>query len=153
MTQPVGRRRERRREVREDRGSVALWFAITTVAAFAMLGLVVDGGAALATRERAADLSGQAARAGAGALLPATLRGNPAGLAADPAAARQAAMNILNAADATGDVSVNGDTVTVTAHVAKRTAILSAMGLTDISQSATASATALYGGTQVEGGG
>lgn len=130
-----------------------MWFAVTALAAFAMLGLVVDGGAALATRERAADLAGQAARAGAGALRPATLRGNPAGLAADPAAAREAAMDILNASGATGDLSVNGDTVTVTAHVAKRTAILSAMGLTDISQSATASATALYGSTEVEGGG
>jgi hypothetical protein len=50
-------------------------------------------------------------------------------------------------------VLVSGHTVTVIAHVAKRTTILSAMGLTDISQSATASATVLYGGTQVEGGG
>jgi len=142
-----------RRRSGEDRGSIALWFAITALAAFAMLGLVVDGGSALATRERAADLSSQAARAGAGALLPSSLRGSPAGLVADPEAARQAAMDVLAAGGATGQVSVSGDTVTVTAHIAKGTAILSAMGLTDISQSATASATALYGGTQVEGGG
>jgi Flp pilus assembly protein TadG len=138
---------------RDDRGSIALWFAITALAAFAMLGLVVDGGSALATRERAADLSSQAARAGAGALLPSSLRGSPSGLAADPAAARQAALDVLAAGGAAGKVSVSGDTVTVTAHIVKRTAILSAMGLTDISQSATASATALYGGNQVEGGG
>lgn len=130
-----------------------MWFAITAMAAFAMLGLVVDGGAALATRERAADLASQAARAGAGALQPASLRGNPAGLAADPAAARHAALEILTVTGATGEVSVNGNTVTVTAHVPKRAAILSAMGVTDISQSATASATALYGDTKVEGGG
>lgn len=136
-----------------EQGSIALWFAITAIAAVAMLGLVVDGGAALATRERAADLAGQAARAGAGALQPATLRSNPARLAPDPAAARQAALDILDAAGATGEVSVSGDTVTVTARVAKSTVILSAVGLTDISQSATASATALYGGAHVEGGG
>lgn len=136
-----------------DGGSVALWFAITALAAFAMLGLVVDGGAALATREHAADLAGQAARAGAAVLLPRTLRGNPADLRVDPAAAEQAAQHVLTAAGATGEISVDGVTVTVTAHVAKRAAILSAMGLTDLSQSATASASALYGGTQVEGGG
>jgi Flp pilus assembly protein TadG len=153
MIRLLARWRGRKRDLGDERGSIALWFAITAIAAFAMLGLVVDGGAALTTRERAADLAGQAARAGAGALRPATLRGNPARLAADPAAARQAALDILDAAGATGEVSVSGDTVTVTADVAKSTVILSAVGLTDISQSATASATALYGGAQVEGGG
>ena len=148
------RRRSRvRRRCRPDRGSVALWFAITAVAAFAMLGLVVDGGAALATRERAADLAAQAARAGAAVLLPASLRGDPTHLAVDPEAARQAAVDVLHAAGATGEVVVTGATVTVTAHVPKRAAILSAMGLTDLSQTATVSAAALYGSTQVEGGG
>ena len=79
-----------------------------------MLGFVVDGGAALATRERAADLATQAARVGADALNPASLRGQPTVLRSDPAAARQAATRLVDAAGATVNlVSVNGDQVTV----------------------------------------
>src|SRR5207248_915075 len=126
---------------------IALYFAIITVAALAMAGLVIDGGAALASRERAADLATQAARAGADALAPASLRGAPSGLIANPAAAMIAADRVLKAAGASGRVNVHGDRVTVTAHVAKHTVILSAFGLTDISGSATATATVLYGGT------
>jgi hypothetical protein len=128
-----------------DRGSISLYFAITALAALMMAGLVVDGGAALATRERAADLATQAARAGATALTPTSLRGSPAQLAADPNVATQAAQAILTDGGATGQVAVSGDTVTVTAHLPRRTVILSAVGLTNISQTATASATALVG--------
>jgi Flp pilus assembly protein TadG len=129
-----------------ERGSIALYFAITTLAALVMAGLVIDGGAALATRERAADLATQAARAGATALTPSSLRsGPPTALTADPSAAAQAADAILTDAGATGQVTVSGDTVTVTAHLPRHTVILSAVGLTDISQTATATATALVG--------
>jgi hypothetical protein len=104
-----------------DRGSISLYFAIT------------------------AELATQAARAGATALTPTSLRGSPAQLAADPATATQAAQAILTDGGATGQVTVSGDTVTVTAHLPRRTVILSAVGLTNISQTATASATALVG--------
>jgi predicted TIM-barrel enzyme len=110
-----------------------------------MAGLVVDGGAALATRERAADLATQAARAGATALTPTSLRGAPTQLVADPTAATQAADAVLADGGATGTVTVTGDTVTVAAHLPRHTVILSAVGLTNISQTATASATALVG--------
>ncbi|HVV76296.1 MAG TPA: pilus assembly protein TadG-related protein [Mycobacteriales bacterium] len=136
-----------------DRGSISLYFAITALAALVMAGFVVDGGAALATRERAADLATQAARAGATALTPTSLRGTPTDLQADPTAATQAAQAILNDAGATGQVTVSGDTVTVTAHLPRHTVILSAVGLTNISQTATASATAVIGtATGPEGG-
>ena len=42
--------------------------------------------------------------------------------------------------------------MTVKVTVPKRTVILSAVGLQDISQSATATATAVFGGTTQEGG-
>jgi Flp pilus assembly protein TadG len=128
-----------------ERGSIALYFAIVTVATFAVAGLVVDGGAALATRERAADLATEAARAGADALTPASLRGAPADLRIDPAAAKRAADAVLAAANATGRVSISGDSVSVTARVPRRTVMLSAFGLNDISQTATATATAIVG--------
>lgn len=128
-----------------DRGSISLYFAIVTLAALMMAGLVLDGGAALATRERAADLATQAARAGAAALTPESLRGLPTGLQADPAAATRAADAVLSGGGATGQVQVSGASVTVTAHVPRHTVILSAVGLDDISQSASATATALVG--------
>ena len=130
-----------------ERGSISLYFAITAFAAFVMLGFVVDGGAALATRERAADLATQAARAGADAFSPPTLRGQPTGLSADPAAAQAAANRVLAAAGASGTVTVDGNQVTVRVTVSRSTVILSAVGLDDISQTASATATAIYGGT------
>ena len=136
-----------------DRGSISLYFAIITMAALVMAGLVLDGGAALAAREKAADLATQAARSGADALTPASLRGGePGQLQADPAAARQAVTNLLVAAGARGTVTVSGHTVTVTVTVPKHTVILSAVGVDDISQTASASATALYGGATQDGG-
>lgn len=135
-----------------DRGSISLYFAIITIAALAMAGLVLDGGAALAAREKAADLATQAARAGANALAPASLRGEPGDLRADPAAARQAVDELLNAAGAHGKTTVSGDTVAVKVTVPKHTVILSAVGVDDISQTASARATAVYGGTTQDGG-
>lgn len=137
-----------------DRGSVALYFAIMAIAALSMAGLVVDGGNALATRERAADVATQAARAGVDALTPESLRGFAGGaqLTADPSAAQLAATRVLDAAGAIGTVTVAGGSVTVRATIRKRTAILSAVGLTDISQTASATATTIYGGITQEGG-
>src|SRR5664279_4932205 len=60
---------------RPEEGSVALYMAIITVALLAMAGLVIDGGSAIAARSKAADLAQQAARAGANALAPDSLRG------------------------------------------------------------------------------
>jgi Flp pilus assembly protein TadG len=141
MTGPAARTPGEHRES----GSISLYFAIITIAALAMAGLVIDGGAALATRERAADLATQAARAGASALTPTSLRGLPTALQVNPGAARRAADQVLTDGGATGAVTVSGATVTVTAHLARHTVILSAVGLNDISQSATASATPIVG--------
>jgi Flp pilus assembly protein TadG len=136
----------------DDRGSVVLWFAIVTAATMAMAGLVIDGGSALATRERAADVATQAARAGADALDPQSVRQSPTDIVADPQQAQAAAQLVLAAAGATGAITVFGNTVTVTAHISARTAVLSAFGLNDISQSATASATSIFGGQTQLGG-
>jgi Putative Flp pilus-assembly TadE/G-like len=138
-----------------DRGSVALIIAVFAVAMLAMAGLVIDGGAALAARGRAADLAQQASRAGADALAPTSLRGaSPAALRVDPAAATRAATKVLTAAGAHGEVSVAGRTVRVTAHVARRSAVLSAFGVTDLTGTATATASLLYGtNTGTEPGG
>ncbi|WP_283138547.1 pilus assembly protein TadG-related protein [Rhizohabitans arisaemae] len=51
--------------LREDRGSMSVFIVIFSVAVFLLAGLLVDGGAAINARLRAADLAEQAARAAA----------------------------------------------------------------------------------------
>jgi hypothetical protein len=122
--------------------------ALSMVALLTMAGLVIDGGAAIAARGRAADLAEQAARAGADALVPASLRGpSPAGIRVDPEAARVAAGRVLSLGGATGEVTINGRDVTVTAHVPRRAVILTAVGIDDLTGTATATATILHGTT------
>jgi hypothetical protein len=131
-----------------DRGSITAYLLITAVAIFALAGLVLDGGAALAAHGRAADVAQQAARAGADALDETSLRSaTPAGLTANPAAARVAAGEVLAAAGVTGDVAVNGGSVTVTARVTKPAAILSVVGISEVGGTATATARPLHGTT------
>ena len=60
--------------MRADRGSAALFVAVFAPAVIFMAGLVVDGGAALEAKQRAADVAEQAARAGAGQCDVAKLR-------------------------------------------------------------------------------
>ena len=131
-----------------ERGAVAVVIPILTLGMLAMAGLVVDGGAALAARGRAADVAQQAARAGADALAPASLRrGDPAGLTVNPAAAVLAADQVLQVGAVGGQVSISGDTVTVTAEITRRTSILSAIGVDTVTGHASATAPVLYGGT------
>jgi|ThiBio_1000_plan_1041568.scaffolds.fasta_scaffold00444_20 Flp pilus assembly protein TadG len=130
-----------------DRGAVMFWVIPIMVGLIAMAGLIVDGGNAISARERAEDVSQQAARAGADALSPTALHdSDPGDLSADPGAARAAAQRVLDSAGITNpSVVVNGDSVTVSVTVHEKTEILSAFGLNDISGSASSTATALHG--------
>lgn len=138
----------RLRKVLEDgeRGFVSLYVVAITVGLMALAGLVIDGGNALAAREKAADTAQQAARAGADALSPDSLR-NPGALSATPAGATAAANRVLSSGGVTGTVAVEGDQVVVTVTVHQATTILSAVGINQITGTATASATALRGTT------
>ncbi|MGS0685103.1 pilus assembly protein TadG-related protein [Nakamurella sp. GG22] len=131
-----------------NRGSVTAYLLIMTVALILLAGLVLDGGAALAAHGRAADTAQQAARAGADALDEQSLRAtSPGGLTADPGAARAAAAAVLAAADVTGEVTVTGSAVTVTARATAPTAMLAIVGITQVGGAATATATPLHGTT------
>jgi Flp pilus assembly protein TadG len=57
-----------------ERGSTALFVAVFAPAIIFMTGLVIDGGAALEAKQRAADIAEQAARAGASQCDVAKLR-------------------------------------------------------------------------------
>jgi Flp pilus assembly protein TadG len=117
-----------------------------TIVLLLFAGLVVDGGTALAAQGHALDVAQQAARAGANAITPASLRtGGQVHLRIDPAGAQTAARQVLTAGGATGTITVDADVVTVTAHVPARTVILNAIGIQDASGQATASATPVHG--------
>ena len=58
-------KRELGRRDRGDRGSVSIWVVIFTLAAVALLVLVVDGGQSMNAKSRAGDIAEQAARAAA----------------------------------------------------------------------------------------
>ena len=136
----------------DDHGSVAVVMPILAVGMLSMAGLVVDGGTALGARGRAADVAQQAARAGADALAPNSLRSrSPSGLVVNPAAAAAAANQVLAAGSVQGQITVSGDVVTVTTQVQRRTAMLSAVGINTVTGRATATATALYGDVEQEG--
>ena len=77
-----------------DRGSVSLFLAIFTVAALALLALLVDGGTAINAKERAADVAEQAARAAANQIDVADLRSLNSTVVIGPGAC-QAAENIV----------------------------------------------------------
>ena len=144
----VIKRRWGRVQDESDRGSITAYLLIMTVALVLMAGLVLDGGAALTAHGTAADTAQQAARAGADALDDTSLRTTtPAGLTANPAAARTAAAAVLAAAGVTGEVTVAGTTVTVTAHATRPTAILAIAGITQVGGTATATAVPLHGTT------
>lgn len=127
-----------------DGGYVSFWVVTITIGVLAMAGLVIDGGNALTAREQAADSAQQAARAGADALSPASLR-TSASPGASEATARQAADQVLADSGLTGAIIVTDQQVTVTVVVHKATAILSAVGLSSISGTASATAAPLRG--------
>jgi Flp pilus assembly protein TadG len=123
---------------------VTLFVVVIAAALLAMAGLVVDGGYALAARQEASTVAEQAARAGADALAPASLRGSGP-LYLDPAGARRVAETYLATTGHAGQASVAGDSVTVTVKITRRTAILSAVGIAQLSATATATARGLTG--------
>ena len=100
------------RPVSLDGGAVTVFVVVLAAALLVMAGLVIDGGYALAAREEATNTAEQAARAGADALAPESVRAGGAP-SVDPAAAAAAATRYLAAVEHTGTVAVAGDTVTV----------------------------------------
>src|SRR5690606_14633060 len=105
MTRPSARRRLHRwwtKRCCDDRGSATIWMIGVTVAAFLMVGLVLDGGVMLRARSDAFAIAGAAARVGAQQLdSDAAVEGEAV---LDPVAAEQAALAHLAANGVTGSV-------------------------------------------------
>jgi len=128
---------------------VSAFLAFFGVALFALVGLVVDGGRALAARRQAIDVAEQAARTGADQLSVDSLRNGS--YVVDPTAAAIAVDDELRVAGMSGTVSVSGDEVIVSVHTVTRTTILGIVGLRAISVSGTATAVDLHGVTRSDG--
>jgi Flp pilus assembly protein TadG len=132
--------------VESQRGALAAMLAVLAVALLAMVGLVVDGGRAVAARRTAMDDAGQAARAGADALSVSSLRSGT--LAIDPFEAVAAASRFLTEEGVVGTVEVSGETVTVHVVSSEPSAVLGIVGIRTIRVSASASATDVHGVTE-----
>lgn len=130
-----------------EKGSVTVWLVIVTVAMVAAIGLVFDGGTALALKgEAIADAYG-AARAGAEALDQSSFArgGAPS---PDTAAASSAALSFLSqlgVEPGRANVTVNGAVVTVTVHLSSPATILAAVGAGPFTLTGQGSARAVFG--------
>lgn len=109
--------------LRDERGSVAPFIAVISLALVMVAGMAYDGGQIVAAQARARDLAGNAARAGAQEIDLTALRasGRPE-LLPDQAAA--AARAYLDEVGATGDVAVVDDQITVTVRLRQPMRIL-----------------------------
>jgi Flp pilus assembly protein TadG len=137
------------REGHRDDGSLTAFVAVLASALFALIGLVVDGGRAVAAQSAAMGEAEQAARTGAEQISVASIRSGS--MAIDPVQAILAARTYLRAAGWIGTVAVVGQTVSVRIVSSEPTVILGMIGLRQIGVSASASATSLHGVTRGDG--
>jgi|tagenome__1003787_1003787.scaffolds.fasta_scaffold20861075_1 Flp pilus assembly protein TadG len=132
----------------DDRGAIALFFVVFTVALLAAVGLVVDGGGKVRALQRADEAAREAARAGSQMLdVPAAVRGD--GVSIDPGAAARAARAYLDAAGVDGTVTVEGNAVQVSTSVTYQPVFLGAAGVGPLTVTATASARPVTGDEEV----
>jgi Flp pilus assembly protein TadG len=130
-----------------DQGSVTAFVVLLLVCLFVLLGLVVDGGAALTAHQAAVDEAEQAARAGEGALSLDALRDGSLQLRPQAAIAAAEAFTVSDGHP--GTATVSGGVVTVSVHYRVPTSILGIVGIGSLPVSATASAVDLRGVTEV----
>ncbi|UKL04198.1 pilus assembly protein TadG-related protein [Streptomyces sp. NBU3104] len=133
--------RARARAAQRDRGSMSLFFAVTTVAILMVMGLLVDGGGALNAANRATSIAQEAARTAGQQLDPAQAIEGTA-ITIDPDAATGAAQGYLATADVTGNVEITdgGQSITVTVHDTYNTLFAQFVGKGTIHVTGTATA-------------
>jgi Flp pilus assembly protein TadG len=128
-----------RRTHHDDTGTIGLMLAVLTLGLLAMVGLVVDGAGKARALTRADDVAAAAARAGAQAVDIGDVRaGTSTGV--NPARARSAARDYLDAARMTGSIEVtdSGRTLTVNATAPYSPVFLAAIGVGQMTVTGTA---------------
>jgi Flp pilus assembly protein TadG len=145
---PVTKRaRAEEHRIPED-GSFTVFVAVLTLALFSQIGLVIDGGRAVAAQSAATGEAEQAARIGADQISVQDIRSGT--LVIDPSSATEAASAYLRALGTAGSVSVVGQTVSVHIRASEPTVVLGIVGIQQIGVSASASATNLHGVTRAD---
>lgn len=136
----------------DDTGAAAVILVLLTPVLFALAGLVLDGGRAIAARQRSADIAEQAARAGVNALDVTALRATGSD-AIDPTAARTAACRYVAVADpgAACQVVATPQRVTVTVTGRTSTVLLGLVGINTFHVAGTAAAEPVRGVVVQEG--
>ncbi|MBN6050740.1 hypothetical protein JYK22_02245, partial [Nonomuraea sp. RK-328] len=136
--------------MRGDRGAITPYAVIFICILMIFIGLSVDGGAKLRAGWEAVGVAEEAARAGAGQVdRRAAYRGQD--FVIDRGAAVRAAQAYLSASGHRGTVSISGPaSIRVSVTVSKPTWLLSMVGLSSVSMTATATAGLVSG---VEGPG
>ncbi len=130
---------------RDEAGALVAFVLLLLLGLMALLGLVVDGGAALTAHQAAEVEAEQAARSGAGAISVDALRSGTVRL--DPAAAVAAAERFTAAAGHPGTATVSGGVVSVTISYRLPTTVLGIVGIRSLGVSAVAAAEDLHGVT------
>jgi len=131
-------------------GAAAVLLLALTPALLALAGLVLDGGSALAARQRSADLAEQAARAGVNRLDTSTLRATGAA-ALDPTAAPADACRYVHtvepdaACTATLLATPTGQAVGVHVRTSTPTVLLGLIGVNTLHTDGAATAQAVTG--------
>lgn len=133
------------RAPRDDAGALVAFVLLLLLGLMALVGLVVDGGAALTAHQAAEVEAEQAARSGAGAISVDALRSGTVRL--DPVAAVAAAERFTAAAGHPGTATVSGGVVTVTVRYRLPTTVLGIIGIRTLGVSAVAAAEDLHGVT------
>lgn len=128
------------RRVRDERGSISIWLVTSSFVMMMLVGLAVDLGGQVHAKQRAHDVAAQAARAGGQQVLAGpAIEGHD--LAVDTSAAKQAAQDYLRTADVSGTVrTTGGDTITVEVTDTYNPKFLSAIGITHLRVTGSASA-------------
>lgn len=109
--------------ISDDEGSVTAFVAIVAIALVMVAGMAYDGGQVIAAHSRARSDAAKAARAGAQEIDITTLRSSGEAVL-DARTAESAALAYLADVGATGTVTVDGPTITVTVTVIQPMRIL-----------------------------
>jgi Flp pilus assembly protein TadG len=139
------RQRLKAARAHRERGAMELFYAGTVIIAFLVIGLVIDGGAALDADSRADYLAQEAARAGAQQIDAGQAITGEA-IVVDPDAAQAAARSFLTNQGVDGEVSVapDGQTLTVVVHDTYHPYFASLIGLTQMPVTGHGTATLLH---------
>ena len=115
--------------VREQRGSVSLFYASVVIVLFLAIGLVVDGGGKIRAEQRAETVAAEAARAAGQAIDGASVI-ESGQLRIDPSRARAAAQSYLSSAGVQGNVQIiDGTRLRVTTTVSYDPAFVGVLGV------------------------